>query len=594
MLSATVFQYSLKEIVFICIWLFTLIILISHGKKFIDREKNNTILNRAKASQNQSSEIRNRASKYFWILVSLAIAISYTYLMLAGVDFVGPDSSQFTYYSVRDKFYPMPIQAHHGRFFPLAFQEFNIISLFSKSPLVYNLLCAIQFICVFISSFVIIKRYNNIALSLLFVFLLIARPSFVTSFFELIYPERNLIFWLAIFVILLQFFEAQRTRISFCGVLVASQFSLYYKEPMFILIGSFAAIRFLSKFSCSSRRWNLRSLFSFIKSEWLDFCLLLQSLIFFLFYISILLARGFLGTSVQNNYADIRSEGITKLYALTEYTQINQFLVVFTLVIFLRIIYLIISRKSIDILWDPLAIGAIIYCFAYINLKLVSQYYLAPADFLAVLYISWLTHNLIGRNAHNMKLTVAGVMVSLLIVSSLNMSSNLVLSRRKFIDSHVKLAAFLKDYSPSQQTDSTNIFLPVTNDFIAMELSSFLDYKGVELFPKNHHFQSESEGSSPFKILLNEEVGENNQCVSFRPYRCYELHELNPSDLIIFLPDTEGKLPELELKQYLKESDIVFNYRPDLSPLEKFLSLFAYPKNAPDDWMNIYIFRKEA
>lgn len=70
-------------------------------------------------------------------------------------------------------------------------------------------------------------------------------PSFVKVFFELIFSERNVIFWLTVFLVFIQSSRFVKSRWCFCVSLVSVQFALYYKEPVFVFFGSFAVSRLI-------------------------------------------------------------------------------------------------------------------------------------------------------------------------------------------------------------------------------------------------------------------------------------------------------------------------------------------------------------
>jgi hypothetical protein len=113
-------------------------------------------------------------------------------------------------------------------------------------------------------------------------------PSFVISFFWLIYPERNVIFWLSLLILCCHSLmkpENANSRAFIYGALVCAQFCLYYKEPVFILIGSFAGIRLAVNIHSERKNFlEWKKILRFFKKNYLDFSLILLSLIFFVLY----------------------------------------------------------------------------------------------------------------------------------------------------------------------------------------------------------------------------------------------------------------------------------------------------------------------
>lgn len=587
MSTSRLLGYSFKEIGFLIIWFGTVLLPLLYGitkiypKKSLLSNPQESYLEKPQLTRNHCLEIIE-----LWISIILVIAfgIFYIYLILYDVDFVGGDYSHFTYFSVRDKVYPMPIWSGQGRFFPFGHQEFNLISIFSKSPTTYSVFVVIQYLAILALSLVALQELTLIH-KVLTILVLMIDPSFTISFLNIIFPERNVIFWLGIFVVAMKFFDRNRSRSSFCVALVATQFALYYKEPVFALIAIFAFTRLLTKFIFQKNSWNNTQINKFIKEQWIEFSLLFLCSVFLLLYGIIIASK------VKNSYAEARALNNTQFDVFIQYIQSDPFLTIFLVIFSLRIVWLFINKKTIDLLWDALAIGAIFYFLVYVWLKIASPYYLAPVNFIGILYTSWVGYKITCRGFRKFQLAIILTLVAILFIHGVSLSSNIVLQRKKFIDSHVQLAQFLRDYELRKKGGIIDVFLPVSSSYWSMELSSFLDYKGIKLYPKNYHFITPLEKSKASLRMNLPEKFQNNTCTSWMPYRCYELNHPNPDNLVIILPTQKGDIPRTELAKYQANSELIFHYQPQFSPVERGLVFLSGDNRFGGEWMNVYIFR---
>jgi hypothetical protein len=81
-----------------------------------------------------------------------AFFLAYVHLVYSQEEFVGRDYGQLTAF----RFLYMPIRATTGRFFPLAFQEYNFLSLIARTPLVYHSFSILQLVVLLACVFVIL------------------------------------------------------------------------------------------------------------------------------------------------------------------------------------------------------------------------------------------------------------------------------------------------------------------------------------------------------------------------------------------------------------------------------------------------------
>src|SRR5262249_46618361 len=134
------------------------------------------------------------------------------------------------------------VMRESGRFYPLAQQEFNVVRHLTSSVVGYHAVPLIQLLILTIVLFFLDKslsitaRFGLVAVCLIL-------PSIVYNFTGLVYPDRNVVFWLACLILFVQLFEQTRSTVWASMTVVAAQILLYYKETAFLLLLGFATAR---------------------------------------------------------------------------------------------------------------------------------------------------------------------------------------------------------------------------------------------------------------------------------------------------------------------------------------------------------------
>jgi hypothetical protein len=122
-----------------------------------------------------------------------------------------------------------------------------VLGRVSRTPGGYHSIAAVQLVLLAGILFAVLKECG-VTWRALLVAAVIVTPSVVIPFTGLIYPERNVLFWLAILVLCLQRARSSRTSLYFIGCFVATHFLLYYKEPLVVLVAGYAVSRILMDF----------------------------------------------------------------------------------------------------------------------------------------------------------------------------------------------------------------------------------------------------------------------------------------------------------------------------------------------------------
>ncbi|MGK7885331.1 MAG: hypothetical protein AB4057_12000 [Crocosphaera sp.] len=568
------------------IWFLAPCFLIIYGIKFIDF---NSIHNQIYPSflptniNKNKEKLNNKNLIIFQIIFLLLLILSYSLLILYKEDFVGNDYSHFTLFSLKGRFFGLPIWAYEGRFFPLGHQEFNLIGLFTKTLFGYHLFPIFQLIVVIFSIFYIFTK-EKIKNKVLVIILILITPSFVQSYFSLIIPERNLIFWLTLFILFIQRFDSKKSLYNFIFLVTISQFIIYYKEPSFLFISGFALSRLLIKFIERQQSVkSIKNIINFIHQNWLEISLLLLSALFLLLYIITILPN------ITSSYAEKRNE-LTRLMVLTKYLSFSPLLSILLLTITSRIILVSQSKIKFDLLWDSLAIGALFYFLAYIVLNLYAKYYLAPVDFIAILYCSRIADKLLKINKYNSLILL--FLITLLSSYQIYNSSYLIFTKKIFADGRTKAVEVIqKELIAEHSLDYTNLVFPVNSNYEVMEFSAFMTYKNIPLFPHKKS-SSQSSISSSIAMIKIQEKNPKDNCVPYISYlKCYYSPSLQINDRIVILPQLPNGLLSQDIQQFKDNYQLIYHYDPYSSDLQWMIKILEYLHPLPDKWFELYIFK---
>ncbi len=509
-------------------------------------------------------------SQFLGSIAFFIFLVVYCFLIFYKQDFANYDNDIFTDYILNGKFYGPPIWPDQGRFFPLGHQEWNLLTIISQSPPLYFALPILQCLIVVILLFFLLKEFS-IWLQLSVIFLILTTPSTAYSFFSLTIPERNLIVWLIIFILAFKsYLKSSVHRLekavpamtappqsgytfAFGIVLIATHFALYYKEPVFILLSIFALIRLLF-FARRERDLIKQNLSDFIKVHKIEFFILILCFIFVLFYILINLPHRSI------SYATSRS--IDYQTAFLYFVESNPLLSLFLILTISRFIYLFYWRKKGDIFWDSLAIGSIGYFLFYVKIGLINNYFLAPIDLIAILYIIHVFSPILQKSWGKLLLFALG---TILVIQNIYETPKIITERFNFINARVQIVQFLQNYSQQRDSDEVNLYFPYTNkQYVLYYFSCFLKYKNRQI-----------NDSLSYRLTSPLEFAENNKCVSWNSnHNCFQIKSPNLEDLIIILPEEE--IQQTLLSEWQQQENLLFHYRP-------------FPSNSP---MHAYIFKK--
>lgn len=499
-----------------------------------------------------------RASTWSTVLAVIGLALFatvYVFLVLYHQDLIGLDYAQLT----ARRFASVPIWPESGRFFPLGLQEYTFLGLLGTSAQLYHGFSIVELLVVLLCVFRILDG-TPVWLRCGVMLFLMTLPAFVHSFFGLVYPERDLVVWLAIWLVCLQWFARTGSRSAFCGALIAAQFALYYKETAFVLVGGFVGARLLLAGWRDTDAVKQGQYARFAKDHSLEFAHLILCAVFVLVYV-VVIAR-----HVTTSYISANAKSATTA-ALSGYIHSDFVVDVLAMVLAWRLVSAAAGRRALDALWDPMAVGALAYALAYIKLGLVRDYYLAPTDVIAVLYVARAAFD--GLRAQR-PVAIAGVVlvVAWAFVQNVSNAAFEVLAREEFVDANVALGSFLAKHATTHGRSELSLFFPQTGGFQLMEFSAFLGHRGLR--PEIGALDS---ASTPLFIVKSPHRFPGDRCHPSQELRCrYDSAPL-PNDLVVFLPGRSVSATDLDSLRVARRE--VFHHRPEPTLVQRALRALA-------------------
>ena len=514
-------------------------------------------------------------------LLALFLISYIAIVFLAWEDFAYWDEEFFIFGPLQGHNIPMPIWPTEGRFFPLGLQEFNLIRHFTNSITGYHALPIAQFLIFCWMIFLILNDELISAGARASLLILVASsPSILISFSALITQERDLLFFLACFAVSVKRFELTRSIAWAVAAVVCAQFILYLKETAFALLVVFAASRLILR-SRMVASWRFDRLW--VRESRLDLGLICLSVLFLMLYF------GFVGHHGQMHYAvEFRKPFANVLLTYTR-QDLLPWLLATTL---LGRIYIILRGRSEPVLlWEGLAFGAVAYFGAFLYLGLVSNYYLAPVDLIAILYIGRIAVLSWSQMGRGEKVAIS-VLGSIILLQDVVGSASAIFDRKNIIYAKAEIAATVKAQYERSVGNNFRLFFPFADGYHIKEFAAYLSYRGVPIdkagddppfFLNKVRF---AKSKNTRAVFSSERTDEDGLCIHFSSIKCELIGEPAPGDLVIVLPTDRAS--RLEVSVYREKGELLLFSKP-LLPVPNWLhSLFEYwaGREFPGRWLD--------
>jgi hypothetical protein len=465
------------------------------------------------------------------VALLLVFLAAYIFQIFYKETFAYYDDDMLTEFSVQGRNFPAPVWPDTGRFYPLADQEFNLLRFFTRSPAGYHSLVVVQLVLLVGLLFVALREFKIRYRVLVLISALVA-PSFLISFSGFVYPERNVLFWLAILVLCLLGYTRNRAPGYFVGCLVATHCALYYKEPVVLFVVACAVARIVidlrTRPVSTNRHWH-----AIAKDNALSLGMLAVSGVYLMLFLAAMIPHH------SFSYVAQHSHGLGTM--LVAYLQIDWLPLILCVVVALRVGWSIWCNGQLDPVWDSLGVGAIAYFVSIIGLRLGSGYYLAPVDFIALLYLASIALVWLSKPTRARTLMVAVTFVVILF-QGVVYSSFRIVERKNIIATKSHLAGFLRGYQATTKSDTVELFFPFADNYHLMGISSYLRYEGLHLVGQS----LDSQGSTPRFVIEGHREFVDGRCVEYRDYSCVHAERASPGALIVVLPDDDASKREVE------------------------------------------------
>jgi hypothetical protein len=509
----------------------------------------------------------------------LSFLAFYIFVIFYKEDFAYYDDDMLTEFSVQGRDFLPPIWPQVGRFYPLGQQEFNLLKLVTRSPIGYHSMVVVQLVLL-LSILLLALREYQLRYRLLILFTIMIAPSFLIPFTGFVYPERNVLFWLAMLICCLLGYSRNRTPGYFVGSLVSTHFVLYYKETVVLLIVVFAVSQLLlqvrSAVDKKSPAWR-----ELARQNALPFGMLAISAAYVLLFGLIMFPHG--------NFSYIAAMREPLRSVLLTYLETAWLPWILVVVVFTRIYGWIVSGRTLDLVWEPLALGAIAYFFGVISLRLDSGYYLAPVSLIALLYLARNCRDWLWKPS-TASVALVTAALACLVLHDAAFSTFRMVERKETIETKGRLANFLKGYLSTSDSSTVTLFFPKASAVHLMELSSYLKYKGFLL-------DGQASGSAGPKLAIQ---GADNysgeRCVNYRDFKCVHAAAPERASLIVFLPDDRVSMSEV--KGFSANATLLFSVNScEFCSGSKFQLLHPISPEfsnttLPEHWLQLHVFER--
>jgi hypothetical protein len=479
----------------------------------------------------RSAETSTRKQPRWPLWLFVIFLVGFVLILVWGEDFAYWDDEMFTRFAIRGINFGPPIYPDVGRFWPLGMQEFNVLKYISPSHFSFRAFAMAELVawaCVTAAAL----REFSLRFRIVTLLAIMLTPGFVISFSALVNPERNILFFLSCYVLCRRLFSSTGSVVWLMGALVSVQFALYYKEPVWVIFMGQSLTSLLLAWRSEEGSVPLRA---FIGKNIADIMTAVMACAFLLFFFV-----GMFGKPL--GYVDTHKLDLGT--TVMSYLKLDPLVFVLLAVVAVRMAKGFRCCCEIGVFWHSLAVGGSLYALAYMGLRLFNAYYMAPVDAIAVIYLMqsarlWL------RGASPIRARALIAIGAFIAVLNLLFSANYFILQKGTIAGNVQFASFLGDFIKTKATPPIIIFFPHADGYRLMELSAFLEYKGISL--------SDIRMQSPLQFP-------QGLCVGYRPDRCEHKDDPRGADLIVKLPQ-DDPVEDLNAGH---TNRVEFEYKPPL------------------------------
>lgn len=522
-----------------------------------------------------------RVEKPSAVAVACFVAFTLLYIgfMLWREDFAFQDGHAFTDYVGIGIPRPPSIWPESGRYWPLGYDEYNLIAHLSPTATVFLVFGAIQLVVALWLLYRVVPIEKPTLRLLTFALLMLA-PGFGADFAELTYADRNVVFGVCLLVFFVDRYDRRPALAWLLPAVAAGYSALYFKETTAALIGGFAIARVLLRYGREGLRSALRSP--------LELGLLLSCACFGVQLVITLGAGG------GSKYVDGNFVG--RWTAAARYLTADPLLAAFLIAFAFHVVLTLRRGGKFDPLWDALAVGGALHIVAVSITGLEEDYLMGPTELVSAITLMRLVPAW-WKERPNIRPVLACV-GGALVVSTIMFGSFRLIQRKNVVGQTQRLANFLvAHFKEGAGKDKPRLYFPSGgNEYdggTVMNLLSFLNYKGLRF-----HRRGEPSPVDAIDVAGPQEF-EGGLCVYYEAYVC-QTDTMRPGDLVVRMAEdtwvnaTPPKGLTLETVLLVKPVDFFPSLRPFLAALHwaspTMRGFFAW-EPLQDDWLNVSVRR---
>jgi hypothetical protein len=315
----------------------------------------------------------------FALCTLVAFGAFYWFYISIDSSFWEPDEATFAHRMTSGNPLILPFRSI-GRFFPLGYQEFNVLGRFTSSADVFHAIAVGQILLSAVFVWFIFFRLPW-RFRIWPVLAIFSIPSIFYVSQSFIYTERNIILLLSVFVFCFFKFHKFPKKVYLFVALTAAFLSLFYKETVFLIILGFSLTRCWYQYT--QKRAELHSKRPIGLSDLITELALIGFVLFFLstYYIFTHPVRS--GPMYGNVFGGPLIAATISNLSL--YVTKHQFFTLYVIAYPVRIFFL--SKLRFHPIWDSLIVAAFSFFAGNIILGLLGPYSYrsAPGDFLIIL-----------------------------------------------------------------------------------------------------------------------------------------------------------------------------------------------------------------
>ena len=505
-------------------------------------------------------------------LFFISLIVIYALIIVAGAE-LGP-ADEFAFLSTLQSGMPFPYYDRDfpyfdtyamGRFIPLGGQEYNLVGLISNDPFWYFAVNAFEFVLFAILLLKILQQFSDNKLliysSVLLVFFV---PGFTINFFKLLNVEKNVIFYLAIFLASYLSFIKEQRILTFIFALVSANIAIYYKETVFVAITAFAVSHLLF----SWRKIN-------VAGKILDSLLILSSFVYVIIYLLIVFPHR--GEIIYNQ--SIYDPLLVLTKNLLNYSFFSDPIPILLIPLALVRLYQILLRRRDPVPFlDSMIIAGVTYVAAYLVLNIYSPYYLLPV------YVFALPSLVYFYERGELKGTfwkASSIIVGIVLLTNTLPSGIYYLTYHKYISKNFNnvINYLAADINNKYNGQRINIFIDGvdrgTGQGVYIIFGEYLKYKGLSIRKFDLKTDMEAMDKRPFAIRPSpfdkesdlDAIGVPSEYprLPFTVFQKGKLQKINSGDYLVVSPHSTKNVNQEYLASLKKDYQLLYRTESPLA-----------------------------